>query len=610
MQSTNAAKVPLTLGVKMIHKEERKGIHVAFELKNSAATDSECGILLYDRETGELIKRHVIGEDQAVGNVRYDFIEDVEESDIAYLFFAGSQVWTDPNAGAYIVDGGYGHIKAYADYKAVPVEHIYDWEGEKMPSLSYAKSIMYCLHVRGFTQHESSGVTGGGTFRGVQEKLDYLNELGVTTIELQPCYEFDEVDVHHDQWGREQWSKLNYWGYKEAYYYAPKSLYTFSEDPVKEFKDLVKACHLRNMEVIMQFYFPESVNRAEIPQILRYWSYHYHVDGFHIMGDQLPLEEIVEDPYLARVKIMHHYLPVDKEKVEDPDKKRLAFYSEDYMHTMRKFLKSDAGVLGDAISKMRSNPKKAAVINYLSNYYGFTMMDMVSYNRKHNEANGEWNQDGADYNFTWNCGEEGPSKKRNVLKLRNKQLHNAFVLLMLSQGTPLLFMGDEFGNSQFGNNNPYNQDNEITWLNWKERTNNKDIYNFVKSLIAFRQKNTVFHQSKECTMTDYRSVGYPDLSYHDQVAWMPDINAESHNIAYMLCGDYTAENIGELWYVALNMHWDAKEFGLPKLPVGYKWEKYLTTESTEGLIAYGTAGTRDKSVIVAPRSIAVYCGSK
>ena len=496
----------------------------------------------------------------------------------------------------------------------VNLNQTYDWEEVSKPNLPYSESIMYCLHVRGFTRHDSAGVIGNGTFAGIIEKLNYLKDLGVTTLELQPCYEFDEVDQVL-QWNGEKVCRLNYWGYKEGNYYTPKRLYAFSENPVKEFKDLVKACHRKQMEVIMQFYFPDQVSRIEIPMVLRHWAYHYQVDGFHLKGDKLPLKELISDPYLTEVKLMHHYLPLDfdRKRISDGEadvEKRLAIYDESFIYTMRRFLKSDEGMVGAAMESMRRNPAKVGVVNYFSNYYGFTMMDMVSYNRKHNEANGEENRDGVDYNFTWNCGEEGKSKKRNVLKLRNKQLHNAFVLLMLSQGTPLLYMGDEFGNSQNGNNNPYCQDNEITWLNWNDKVLNKDLYNFVKSLIAFRKKNKVFHQEKECTMTDYRTFGYPDLSYHNQVAWMPKLTTQSRNIAYMLCGDYAAGNEGELWYVAINMHWEPQEFALPKLPQGAVWEKTLTTESTEGILAYGNAGISNKTVIVEPRSIAVFRGGK
>ena len=595
---------PLTLGVKYVTEDVCQGIYVAFETALEH-TEDECGILLFDRESGECLKRHVFPPQNKVGNVRYDFVKDVPLQNISYLFFEGETLKTDSRADAYVVDGKYGMKKAADDYKAVLDQHKYDWEETTRPKLPYADSLIYCLHVRGFTKHSSSGVIAGGTFQGLVEKLPYLKDLGITTLELQPCYEFDELDKVGG-WSREEQYRLNYWGYKNAYFYAPKSLYCFTEDPVKEFKDMVKAYHKAGMEVIMQFYFPEQISHAEITNILRHWAYHYQIDGFHLMGANLPLEELLKDPYLAQVKMMHHYLPMDGASAEG---KQHALYDDKFMYVMRRFLKSDSKMLGEAMECMKRNPKSTGVINYFSNYNTMTMMDMVSYNRKHNESNGECNQDGSDYNFTWNCGEEGESKKRNVLKLRNKQIHNAFAMLMLSQGTPLLFMGDEFGNSQSGNNNPYCHDDEITWLDWNDRIRNKELFNFVKSVIAFRRANKVFHQEKKCTMTDYKYTGYPDLSYHNQVAWVPKIGDESRHIAMMLCGDYAEGNEGQLWYVAFNMHWEAQEFALPKLPIGHSWEKCLTTESTEGILTYGDAGTRDKTVIVAPRSIAVYCSS-
>ena len=602
----NAYNHPLTLGVKYVTEEVCQGIHVAFQTAPDMKEDAECGILLYDRESGECICRHVIPKENAVGNVRYDFIKDVSPKKVSYLFFEDEVLKTDPCADAYVVEGRYGKTKNADDYKAVVDVHDYDWEDVQRPQIPYADALMYCLHVRGFTKHSSSGVIAGGTFAGLVEKLPYLKDLGVTTLELQPCYEFDELDKVCS-WGNKAEYKLNYWGYKDAFYYAPKSLYSFSDDPVKEFKDMMKAFHKAGMEVIMQFYFPDHISHTQITNILRHWAYYYQVDGFHLLGKDIPLHELVQDPYLSPVKLMHHYLP---KELLGTEVKKHAVYDDKFMYEMRRFLKSDAKMLGEAMACMKRNPKKNGVINYFSNYYTMTMMDMVSYNRKHNESNGEDNRDGADYNFTWNCGEEGESKKRNVLKLRNKQLHNAFAMLMLSQGTPLLFMGDEFGNTQLGNNNPYCHDDEVTWLNWTDKSTNKELFTFVKSLIDFRKKNKVFHQTRKCTMTDYKGVGYPDLSYHNQVAWMPKISDESRHIAMMLCGDYAEGNEGQLWYVAFNMHWEPQEFALPKLPLGHSWEKCLTTESTEGILAYGTAGTRDKTVIVSPRSIAVYCSSK
>ncbi len=607
----------LTMGVKTIAEEGRPGIYVAFQTKGYNKEAVECGVLIFDKKTGECIKRHVIPAENSIGNVRYDVINDTNYKDISYLFFEGEKVWTDKYAGAYVVEGSYGEQKAADDYKAVPVDHDYDWEESQKPGIAYADSIMYCMHVRGFTKHESSGVKAKGTFAGVTEKIPYLKELGITTLELQPCYEFEEVGNIAGKVDK----KHNYWGYKEGYYYAPKARYAYSDDAVGEFKDFIKTCHKNNIEVIMQFYFPDNVSRSEIPVILRYWSYYYQVDGFHLKGSGLPLTEIARDPYLADVKLMHRDFTENfieqngKQSGKLPENKNLAVYDDSFMYTMRRFLKSDDGVIWDAIYRMRRNPEDTGVVNCFTNYDGFTMMDMVSYNRKHNEKNGEKNRDGKDYNFTWNCGEEGASKRSRVLKLRRKQIQNAFAMLMLSQGTPLFFMGDEFGNSQQGNNNPYCQDNEITWLDWNDMEKNADIFEFVKKLIAIRRENKVFHQDDECRMADYKFYGYPDLSYHNEKAWIPEFDHESRNFGFMLYGDYAEGCQGTNWYVAINMHWEPREFAMPK---GMKWEKYLTTENGEENLLIesegneaGTISQNDtRTVLVAPRSIAVFCSSK
>ena len=157
--------------------------------------------------------------------------------------------------------------------------------------------------------------------------------------------------------------------------------------------------------------------------------------------------------------------------------------------------------------------------NYITSHTGFTLCDLVSYDGKHNEANGERNQDGPDYNYSWNCGTEGPSRKRSVMTLRKNQMKNAFLLLLLSQGTPCILAGDEFGNTQDGNNNVYCQDNETAWLNWGRQKSYEDLFRFVKRLIALRKSNPVFHQRQALLGLDRTACGIPDVSYHGESAW-------------------------------------------------------------------------------------------
>lgn len=641
MMQNRAHHNPFPLGVRPLNEYSRKGIFAAME--TTSGGKEECGILLFDKKSGECLKKHTFPECNRMGSVRFDSIPGVEHGKISWLFFEGEHVFADKYGKAYQVSGGYGVLKAADDYRAILPDMDFDWENTSCPRIPYEDSILYCLHVRGFTKHITSGVKGKGTFAGVKEKLPYLKSLGVTALELQPAYEFDEA-VPFDSGKKKRTGvkaygldrenpghaeellktahikneaetvsdifSLNYWGYREGCYYAPKRHYAYGKDPVREFKELVKACHRNGMELIMQFYFPKEVPVALVSDVLRYWTWQYQVDGFHLLGDAVLPGELAADPYLKDVKLLCCEFPVYSLYPDSkaPIHRNLAVYEDSFLYTLRSFLKGDGGVLQEAVERMRRNPKYTGVINYFANYNTFTMMDMVSYNEKHNEVNGENNRDGAEYNGSWNCGHEGRTKKPQVLELRRKLYRNAAAMLMLSQGTPLLFMGDEFGNSQQGNNNPYGQDNNITWLNWNDLKRNQELYAFMKQMIQLRQAHRVFHQHRECLLMDYQSCGYPDLSYHNEQAWKPGFDRESRHVAYMLCGRYAEGCEDSFWYMAMNMHWEEHDFAMPKLPKGMKWEKFLITgeaaaektaaieESTSvEMVSEESAGARNES---------------
>ena len=242
----------------------------------------------------------------------------------------------------------------------------------------------------------------------------------------------------------------------------------------------------------------------------------------------------------------------------------------------------------------------------MSNYYGMTLKDMVSYDYKHNEDNGEANKDGNSYNCSWNCGEEGNTRKKKVLDLRMRQIKNAMCMLLISQSTPLIFMGDEFGNSQQGNNNPYCQDNRITWLDWTNMEKNREIFEFWKELIQLRQSHPILRPCAEFKIMDYISCGYPDLSYHGQSAWRPQTDYNSRHIGIMYCGKYAKRDRvadDDFFYVAMNMHWEPHELALPKLPKGLVWSICVKTcENTVEVV-----GEEDSFVRTIPaRSIVVY----
>lgn len=600
---------PYPMGVHYFEEKGTRGWKVAW-----ASDEEDCGIVLFDRNSNEELGRYPFSVQNRVGNVFFHTITGIDSRKVSYLFYEGDKLIADRYATSFAAKDSFGEEKDVEAYRACVDSKAYAWGEDKLPKIPYEECIAYCMHVRGFTKHNTSGVKAKGTFAGIVEKIPYLKDLGVTTLELQPAYEFNEKPraeikkLKNVLVKQENTLKINYWGYQDAFYYTPKRGYAKNKDAGTEFKDMVKALHENQMEVVMQFYFTEKTSPWEILNILRFWRITYHVDGFHLMGSNLPVKEAAQDAYLSDCKLWYYDFPVSElYQGKAPQYRNLAVYNDGYLYDLRRFLKGDEGMNYEVMKHMRTNPSTHGVINYLSNYYGLTMADMFSYERKHNEANEEENKDGNDYNCSWNCGAEGPTRKKQILALRQKQVRNAFTLLMLSQGTPLFFMGDEFGNSQKGNNNPYCQDNDICWLNWKDLERNKELFVFVKEMIGLRKEYGVFHQPKECMLIDYKSCGYPDMSYHGSEAWKPSWDHYCRHVGMMLCGEYVQECKGSFFYVAVNMHWEEHEFALPKLAKGMSWRTVLATG--EGNVVQD-APKAAGSCTVAPRSIVVFKGSK
>lgn len=501
-----------------------------------------------------------------------------------YCYYAGGKVLTDLYAGRVLGMNGYGRKKERI-WSGFP-EYGYDW-GEDAPlEIPYENSVIYGLHVRGFTKHASSNVQNRGTFAGITEKIPYLKELGITAIELMPAYEFDEMIEEESAFLQEGETKINYWGYTPGYYFAPKSAYCAAKDPDIEVKDMVKALHQQGIEVILQFYFPESIKRFLIPEIIHFWVREYHIDGVHLLGENLPLSVLVEDSFLARTKLLAADWPL--QGLTGAGKfpfRNLGCFQNNFMYDMRKFLKGDEDCLERMLYHMRHNADEAGIVNYMAFYNGFTLQDMVSYERKHNEENGENNGDGTDYNFSWNCGAEGRSRKKAVHALRRKQIRNALVFLLLAQGTPYIQSGDEFGQTQNGNNNPYCQDNRTTWLDWNLLEKNAGLFTFVKKLLSFRKEHPVFHKDKPLRMMDYLGCGYPDISYHGEDVWKAALENYNRHVGILYCGKYALKdrkNEDDYFYAAFNMYWEPRNFALPKLPKGLEWQLCLDTAKEEG----------------------------
>lgn len=591
------------------------GIHIS-----ATACGQTCSLVIFDKEGRQDSRKIPFPQKLRVGNVwsmdllgedldKLEYCLEVDGEAVPDLFgraFSGRERWGENQSVKKPLRGLFATEQ-------------FDWEGDQPLEIPYEKSVIYRLHVRGFTKHVSSRVREKGTFKGILEKIPYLKELGITAIEILPPYEFDEIMMTDGADGsphREEvpTGKINYWGYAPGYYFAPKASYTSGKvkHPVTEFKTLVKELHRNGIELIAELYFSQKESASMVQEAARFWVQEFHVDGIHLVGfaDAGPL---AGDPYLAKTKLF----ATAWADGEHQEIRHLAEYNDGFQVDMRRLLKGDEDQMNSLIFRSKRNPKGYGVINYMAHTNGFTMMDMVSYEVKHNEANGEENRDGSNYNYTWNCGNEGPTKKKKVVEMRRKQLRNAFLILFLSQGTPLILAGDEFGRTKGGNNNSYCQDNEISWLNWNLFHTNRDIYEFVKYVIAFRKKHPVFHMENEPRVMDYLVCGHPDVSYHGVKAWCPEFENFRRQLGIMYCGEYGKKADGtpdDYFFVAYNMHWEPHEFALPKLPKGMLWHVAFNTDEKEknGIFEEGEEPVLEvqKQFMVPSRSIVVFIGRK
>lgn len=566
--------------------------------------EEESGIVLIEQATNEHI-RIPFSDGCRIGNIASVFVADIKPEDYRYNFYRSDEEYVDPYAKCIYGNEIWGE-KEEQPYLSGGFAKNYAWCEEEPLCIPYDNSFLYCLHVRGFTKHASSKVKAPGTFQGIAEKRHYLKKLGVTAIELMPAYEFEEYEVPQisDVTRRylvEESKKpqLNYWGFKKGYYFAPKASYAIG-DPQAAFKDMVSVLHQSGIEVIMQFYFPDDIKQGFVLDVIKYWVCEYHIDGVHLKGNNVPITLIATEPLLANTKILYDRIDVTSiyDGMRPPTYKNLCVYSDDFMYKMRRYLKGDEDQLQTMIQLVRHKEQLTGNVNFITNYYGFTLNDLVSYDRKHNEDNGEDNRDGADYNYSWNCGLEGKTRKPAILSLRQRMMQNALMLVMLSQGTPLIMAGDEFANSQEGNNNPYCQDNEITWLNWNKTKHGTTMTAFTEELMKYRRQAFFLNRRSDFTLVDFKHCGYPDLSYHSEEAWKAQLYNYNRHVG-ILYADKVEPNEVRLTYVAYNMHWETKTFSLPAPPKAYIWKDILSTGSV-------TKGTEKDSFILEGRSICLF----
>ncbi len=650
---------------------------VNFTIHSNQATS--CELLLFHRKEEEPYAILPFPENYRIGNVfsMIVFGLQIEEFEYAYrmdgpydrkkgLLFDKNHILLDPYAKAVTGQSVWGEKARNVEnpYHARVVKDDFDWEDARQLLTPLEDTVIYEMHVRGFTQDASSGVRSPGTFAGIVEKIPYLRELGVTAVELMPIFEFDELKDRREYNGNRL---LNYWGYNTISFFAPNTSYAAGieyNQEGNELKKLIKLLHENGMEVYLDVVFNHTAEGNEegpvisfkgldnqiyyiltpdgyyynfsgcgntlncnhpivqqmIMECLRYWVITYRVDGFRfdlasILGrneDGSPmskpplLQSLAFDPILGNVKLIAEAWDAGGlyQVGNFPSWNRWLEWNGKYRDDMRAFLKGDCGRAQMAVTRMFGSEDLYeertgcnASVNFITCHDGFTMYDLYAYNQKHNEANGWENSDGANDNGSWNCGIEGETDDAGVNRLRMRMIKNAAAVLFLSRGVPMFLAGDEFGNTQFGNNNPYCQDNIISWLDWNLLKKNQNLFDYFKFLIAFRKcHDPIRKHTPSC------SYGFPEMSAHDVHAWESDFKDDSHYVGIMFAG--RTNQADDCVYLAVNTYWEPLDVRLPKLPLGRCWYQVVDTFEEESVMR--TPVKTEEGTAVRERSVKIF----
>ena len=572
-----------------------------------------------------------------------------------------------------------GNDAAYIP-KAVVIDPAYDWEGDKLPRTSYHNSIIYELHVRGFTmRHPDIPEEIRGTYAalGHPVTIEYLKNLGITAVELMPVHQF--VNDHHLQ----EKGLSNFWGYNTIGFFAPDVRYgsnPYRGAHVQEFKDMVKALHKAGIEVILDVVYNHTAEgnemgptlsfkgidnstyyrlvednkryymdytgtgntlNANLPAVLklmmdslRYWVLEMHVDGFRFdlaptlarelhEVDRLSafFDIIHQDPVISQVKLIAEPWDIGEGGYQVGNfPPGWAEWNGKYRDCIRDYWRGSDSMLGEFAQRFTGSPdlyqddnrRPTASINFLTAHDGFTLHDLVSYNEKHNEANGENNQDGEDHNRSWNCGVEGPTDDQGVIELRNKQKRNFLATLFLSQGVPMLVAGDELGKTQNGNNNAYCQDNEISWIDWENA--DKELLEYTSKLINITKSHPTFRRRRWFQGQPIKGSSLHDIAWFlpegglmEEQNWNEDY-AKSLGVFLNGMGLHSVGLKGEKiidysFYVIFNAYHDSLDFHLPGPDYGDQWVQVLNTaagwnESEEVFAASSVINVSGRSIML------------
>ena len=566
-------------------------------------------------------------------------------------------VLLDPSATAISNGTGWGHgTHSYAGKRpgvrgttrrSLFVRRSFDWRGDVPPLTLLEDSIIYELHVRGFTCHPSAGVSAPGTFAGLVEKIPYLKRLGVTAVELLPVHEFDEDDCPFIN-PRTEERLRNFWGYNSIAFAAPKAAYAasaYEHGQVAEFREMVRAFHAAGIEVILDVVFNHTgegdergrtysfrgldnelyyllgpggnylnfsgcgntvncnhpVVRELILTCLRFWVAEMHVDGLrfdlasvlgrdkhgNVMAEPPIVEMIVEDGVLADTKLIAE--PWDAAGLYQvghfPFGRRWSEWNGHYRDDVRRFWRGEPGLAGLLATRFcgsadlyqTTGRRPAHSINFITCHDGFTLWDLVSYDAKHNAANGEDNRDGLNENYSWNCGVEGPTHDPEILAVRGRQARNLMATLLLSQGVPMLLAGDEFLRTQGGNNNAWCQDNEVSWVDWGLAETHADFLRFTQLLIALRQRHPALRRRHFFEGCGPENELEPDIVWHGIEPDRADFSPASRILAFTLNGSRTGREPDQDFYIACNAWTGPLDFRIPVAPSGRRWRRVVDT---------------------------------
>jgi isoamylase len=589
------------------------------------------------------------------------------------LRFDPAKVLLDPYGRGVVVPKGYNRAAAHGpgDNAATAMKSVvvdpgaYDWEGDLPLRRPSARTVIYEMHVRGFTRHPSSGLREEvrGTYAALIEKIPYLKDLGITAVELLPVHAFDVQDCPP--------GKVNYWGYAPISFFAPHPAYSSRRDPlgpVIEFRDMVKALHRAGIEVILDvvynhtaegnqdgptlcyrgidnptYYMLESertrysnytgcgntlnannpIVRRLIVDSLRYWVTEMHVDGFrfdlasilsrdasgHVLPNPPVLWDIESDPVLAGTKLIAEAwdaagLYQVGSFVGDAWKEWNGRFRDD----VRDFFRGEPGSASRVADRMIGSHEvyghKAREaeqsVNFVTCHDGFTLNDLVCYNQKHNDANGEGNRDGANDNRSWNCGHEGPTHDPAIEELRNRQVKNFLTATLMALGVPMIVMGDEVRRSQGGNNNAFCHDNETSWLDWSLVRTHADVHRFVRLLLARRLLRDVEHEQQRMSLSEM--IATANHAWHGLKLNQPDWGADSHAVAF----GAELRTEGLLFHLILNSFWEPLDFELPPRDGRGPWLRWIDTSrpSPEDIVEWKAAlPVADGTYRVGPRSV-------